>query len=413
MMRQSNLVPARLTACMAMLAAGLMLASVPAAAQSRDCKNTGNFDKWLSAFKAEAKAQGISDATLKAAAPYMVFDPGIVARDRKQSVFSQTFLEFSDRMVEKYRVGHGANHLKTHAKTLAKIEQEIGVPGPVIVAFWGLESDFGATQGELSTIKSITTLAFDCRRPDLFRRQLHAVLNIIQRGDLRPEEMIGSWAGELGQTQFLAEHYWNFGVDFDGDGRVDLLKSKPDVLASTAKLLIHEGWRPGEPWLEEVEVPDDMPWQEADVTIQHPRSQWAAWGVKRRGGKALPNDAMPASLLLPMGRHGPAFLGYQNFRVFTNWNQSLVYATTAAYYATRLAGAPRVGKGKRAVEPFGYNEVKELQRWLVKHGQDVGEIDGKLGEKTRAGVRTMQRKLGLPADSYPTPELLAALRQIQ
>ena len=394
-----------------LLAAAIMgLAGEAEAATA--CQNTGSFAKWLAAFEKEAEGAGVTGDTLAAAKPYLVFDPGIVARDRKQSVFSQTFLEFAGRMVEQYRVGAGAKRLKQHGETLAKAEKKFGVPGPVIVALWGLESDFGQSQGNLSSLKSLATLAYDCRRSDLFRKQLLDALKIVQRGDLAPADMVGSWAGELGQTQFLAEHYFNYGVDFDGDGHSNLIKSAPDVIASTGNLLSNLGWKRGEPWLEEVQVPADMPWQEADVTIQHPRSDWAKWGVTRRGGKALPADGAAASLLLPMGRNGPAFLAYQNFQVYLQWNQSLVYATTAAYYATRLSGAPRCDKGRGTVTPFGYEQVKELQRWLVKHGTDVGDVDGKLGEKTRLGVRAMQIKLGLPADSYPTPELLDKLRSI-
>ena len=184
----------------------------------------------------------------------------------------------------------------------------------------------------------------------------------------------------------------------------------PDVLASTARLLVHHGWRRDEPWLQEVVVPRRMPWQEADISIQHPRSDWVKWGVKLRSGRSLPADNMPASLILPMGRNGPAFLGYNNFRVYTEWNQSLIYALTAAYYATRLDGAPPFSHGRGNIPAFSAGQVKQLQRLLVKHGQDVGDVDGKLGVKSRAAVRKMQMKFGLPADSYPSKELFAKLR---
>jgi hypothetical protein len=210
--------------------------------------------------------------------------------------------------------------------------------------------------------------------------------------------------------QFLPTHYVDYGVDFDGDGRRDLLRSSPDALASAANYLSKVGWQRGQPWLEEVRVPAQMPWDQADLSILHPRSQWAKWGVTRPDGSALPNDASRASLLLPMGRHGPAFLAYPNFRMFTEWNQSLVYSTTAAYFAARLAGAPPIHRGNGTVAPFAMAQIRELQQLLARRGHDVGKIDGFLGAKSRAAVKAEQIKLGLPADSYPTPDLVERLR---
>jgi hypothetical protein len=222
--------------------------------------------------------------------------------------------------------------------------------------------------------------------------------------------MVGPFAGELGQLQFLPAHYFAHGVDFDGDGRRDLLRSTPDALASAGKYLAHIGWKRGQPWLEEVRVPAQMPWDQADIAIKHPRSQWARYGVTRPGGGQLAADNVQASLLLPMGRLGPAFLAYDNFHAFLEWNQSLVYSTTAAYFATRLAGAPPVGRGNGPVPAVSVAEIRELQRALLQRGIKVGQADGKLGMQTRAGIKAVQMKLGVPADSYPSPELLAALR---
>ena len=208
----------------------------------------------------------------------------------------------------------------------------------------------------------------------------------------------------------MAYDYNESAVDFDGDGRRDLINSVPDVIASTANLLRKHGWQPGQPWLQEVKVPADMPWDQADIAIQHPRKQWAAWGVKAASGKSIKADGFQASLLLPMGRNGPAFLAYENFTTaYLKWNESLIYSTTAAYLATRIAGAPAVGKGRGPVEPLDYNQIVALQKHLAQKGYDVGEIDGKIGKGTRAAVKDVQQQLGLPADSYPTPELLQAL----
>jgi lytic murein transglycosylase len=369
----------------------------------------GGFGPWLAAFKREAAAEGVSARTIENALAGVRFEQSVVNRDRGQGVFSQTFLEFAGRMVAGYRLQQGAAELKKNAATFSRIEKQFGVPGPVIVAFWGLETDFGANTGDFPTLNALATLAYDCRRPEKFRPQLLDALRIIEAGDLRVEQMRGAWAGELGQLQFMPTDYLRSGVDFDGDGRVDLIRSKPDALASSGSLLAHHGWRRGEPWLQEVRVPRNLPWQEAGLDIKHARAEWAKWGVTLANGNRLPADRAPASLLLPMGRNGPAFLAYQNFDVYLQWNQSLVYATTAAYYATRLAGAPAVNRGQ-PVDSLSGAETKELQRLLKARGYDVGKVDGIIGEKTRESVRAVQLQLNMPPDSYPTKELLARMR---
>ncbi len=386
------------------------LALATSAGAAARCQNTGNFNTWLGDFKKEALASGISKGTLAAAEPLLNFDQKTIDRDSQQGVFNQTFLQFSDRMVNKFRLNKGQSLIKQNKALFDKIEAQFGVPAPVIVAFWALESDFGADTGKMPILRSLTTLAYDCRRPDMFREQLMAALKIVERGDLQVSEMIGSWAGELGATQFVPKHYVDFGVDFDGDGRVDLVHSTPDVLATTANYLKSLGWKAGQPWIETVKVPDQMPWEQSDLTIQQPRSQWAKWGVTASGGKALPADDVKASLLLPMGRLGPAFLAYDNFQAYLQWNQSFVYSTSAAYLASRIGGAPVLIRGNGEVTPLSGDTVKELQRMLAKRGFDVGEIDGKIGSGTRAAVKQTQLKLGLPADGYPDAALLDKLR---
>jgi lytic murein transglycosylase len=376
---------------------------------NENCRNSGRFGDWLTGFRQEATAQGLSSHAL-AALDTVRLDKKVIARDRGQGVFAQDFLTFAGRMVAAYRLKTGAAMLKKYRSLFQQIEQTYGVPGPVITAFWGLETDFGANNGDFPTLTALATLAYDCRRPQLFRTQLMDALRLIDNGDLSAREMRGAWAGELGQVQFLPSDYYHNAVDFDGDGRRDLIRSVPDALASAASLLRRFGWRAGEPWLEEVRVPAELPWQEADVYIQHPRAQWARWGVTRADGAALPADTMPAALLLPMGHNGPAFLAYRNFQVYLEWNASLVYTTTAAYFATRLAGAKRVGTGNGPVDSLGLDETRQLQRYLVQRGFDVGKIDGIIGARTRAAVKQLQLELGLAADSYPTRELLRRLR---
>ena len=386
-----------------------IFAMTSGAASAAACQDPSGFPAWLQQFEQQAMASGISPATISSALDGITFAPDVVKKDRAQSVFSQSFLQFSDRMVAKYRLQQGAALIKKHAKTFARIDKDYGVPAAVIVGFWGLETDFGANLGDMPTLRSLATLAYDCRRPDLFRDQLMAALQVIDRGDLTAAQMKGPWAGELGQVQFLATHYRDFAVDYDGDGRRDLIKSVPDVLASAANLLVHEGWQRGQPWLTEVRIPGEMDWKEADLAIRHPVSYWQQLGVTAAPGSKLGPASLPASLLLPMGRNGPAFLAYPNFGVYLEWNQSYVYALTAAYFATRLAGAPPVGRGNDA-KPLSYKEVVELQRLLAKRGHDVGKADGMIGAGTRAAVKAMQIDLGMPADSYPDAALLQRLR---
>jgi lytic murein transglycosylase len=389
-------------------AVAILLAAAGAAtgAAAAQCPGASGFPAWLASFEQQAAAQGISAGAI-AALDGVHYDQSVINADRRQGVFSQSFLEFSDRMVAQYRMTQGRKLLQKYRDTFDRIERDYGVPGPVIVAFWGLETDFGANLGKTPTLQALATLAYDCRRPDMFRGYLMAALQLLDRGDLAPEDMVGAWAGEIGQMQFVPTDYLESAVDYDGDGRRNLVRSVPDVLASSANLLVKHGWKAGQPWLEEVRVPDELPWDKADLAIRLPRSQWAAWGVAGADGSPLPADNLPAALLLPMGRLGPAFLAYPNFDVYTEWNKSLVYTTTAAYFATRLAGAPPVQRGSAVA--LSAAEVKELQQHLKRLGYEVGGVDGTLGVQTRAAIKQVQLGLGLPADSYPTAEFLAKL----
>jgi lytic murein transglycosylase len=377
------------------------------------CEKDMSFERWVDGLQQEALASGISQAAVQAALPFLTFDADIIRRDRAQSVFQQTFLQFSDRMATAYRMKKGRKLIKENQDLFDRIERQFGVPASVIVSFWALESDFGVNTGKYQILSALATLAYDCRRPDFFRPQLLDALRLIDRGDLPATQMIGNWAGELGATQFAPSGYFKFGVDFDGDRRVDLKTSVPDTLATTANFLLNQvlpgGWHRGEPWLQEVRVPDQMPWEEADLAIQHSVDQWARWGVKPATG-VLPQGYLQASLILPMGRMGPAFLAYPNFQAFLGWNAAMVYSTTAAYLALRIDGAPAIGRGKQAVVPLTAQEMTELQTLLAGHGYEVGVIDGKMGSGTRAAVKKAQLRYRLPADSYPTLELLDLLR---
>jgi lytic murein transglycosylase len=374
------------------------------------CRKDGDFDQWIEGVRQEAQAKGVKSQTIAMALKGIQPDPRIIARDQRQGVFLQSFLQSSDRMANDYRLVRGRQQIERHSALFGRIERDFGVPASVLVALWGLESDFGATKGKFSILRALVTLAYDCRRWKEFRMQLVDALRLIERGDLKPSEMVGDWAGEMGPMQFPASDYYDFAVDYDGDGKRNLIESVPDTLASTANYFARQGWRRGEPWLQEVRAPADMRWEEADLAISHPRSQWANWGVASADNKALPADDLPASLFLPMGHAGPAFLAYQNFRIFLLWNQALVYATTVAYLATRFDGAPPVARGSAPLSPLQREQTIELQKLLIERNYLKGAADGKLGRASRASIKAAQLALGLPADSYPTLELLDRLR---
>ncbi len=388
-----------------------VLMAVSATAQAASCGNSAKgFQGFIKEFRKEAAAAGVSERGLSLL-DGVEYQPAIIKKDRSQSVFSLSFLQFQSRMVSDYRIKEGRAIIKRNKQLFDAIQKQYGVPGEVLVAFWAFETDFGKNLGDFPTVPSLATLAWDCRRPERFREQLLGALRLYDNGDLEREDMHGAWAGEIGLTQFLPKEYFENAVDFDGDGHRNLIKSIPDAMASSAALLVKHGWQAGQPYIEEVTVPKELPWDQADIAIQHPRSQWVKWGVKGAHGK-LKADKFPASLLLPMGKDGPAFLAYQNFTdAYLLWNESLVYSLTAAYLATRIAGADKIDPGRGEVNPLSYEQIIELQKILAARGFDVGEVDGKLGRATRQAVKQEQIRMGWPADSYPTVEFLAALKR--
>ena len=378
-------------------------------AQAADCGNSAKgFDGFIKQFRKEAAAAGVGARGLSAL-DGVQYQPAIIKKDRSQSVFSMNFLDFQKRMVSAYRIKEGKAILERNKKMFDAIQKKYGVPGEVLIAFWAFETDFGKNMGDFETIPSLATLAWDCRRPEKFREQLIGALKLYDNGDLELADMRGAWAGEIGHTQFLPKEYFETAVDFDGDGHRNLKKSIPDAMASGAALLVKHGWQANQPWMDEVSVPAELPWEKADIAIKLPRSQWVKWGVKGAHGK-LKADNFPASLLLPMGKDGPAFLVYENFTTaYLKWNESLVYSTTAAYLADRIGGAGPLDPGRGQVDPLSYEQIKQLQEILVSKGYDVGEIDGKLGRATRQAVKQEQIKMGWPADSYPTVQFLQKL----
>ncbi|GAA6209053.1 lytic murein transglycosylase [Cognatishimia sp. WU-CL00825] len=383
------------------LAALVLLATTATA----DAKCGGSFSGFVKGLKTEATALGHSKQTVNRFFANVAQDPRTLKADRAQGVFQKPFLEFSQRLISSNRLNVGKAKAKQHANTFNRIAQEYGVSPGVLLAFWAFETDFGGFQGDFNTLNSLVTLAHDCRRPELFRPQVFAALELYERGDFSPSKTTGAWAGEIGMVQMLPADIIENGVDGDGNGTVELKTSATDALMSGGKMLQNLGWKKGQPWLQEVTVPNKMDWSLSGLNTTKSTSDWARLGIKPRQGKLA---RLPASLILPQGRKGPAFLAYPNFKVYFEWNQSFIYVTTAAYFATRLEGAAPYNQGNPETGLVG-QQMKQLQQKLQNRGHDVGKIDGILGAKTRDAVQAEQRRLGLPADAWPTPTLLNKL----
>ncbi|MCP5076275.1 MAG: lytic murein transglycosylase [Rhodobacteraceae bacterium] len=385
-----------------------VVAVLLASAGTSNAKNCGgSFSSFLKGVKKEAVAKGHPPATVDKFLRSAAIDKKVLRADRAQGVFKLTFSQFAKRVISQNRMDHGKKNRKKYASTFSRVQKTYGVDPSVMLAFWALETDYGAFQGNFNTLNALITLSHDCRRPGLFRPQIFAAMALYERGDFSPTKTTGAWAGEIGMVQMLPYDILHRGVDADGDGKVRLKSSAPDALMSGARLISDHGWNKNAPWLVEITVPNSLDWSKTGLDKSMTVGKWAAAGVKARSGK-LPASGLQASVLLPEGRKGPAFLAMPNFKVYFKWNKSFVYVTTAAYFATRLAGAPRFNPG--SPDPvLSDSQMKSLQKKLRGRGHDVGKIDGILGAKTRAAVQKEQQRLGFPADAWPTTGLLKKL----
>ncbi len=367
----------------------------------------GSFSGFVSGLKSEAVSRGHEQATVDRFFASAQLDQKVLRADRSQGVFQCPFIDFSRRLISQDRINRGRQNAQRHADTFTRIERDFGVSRSVLLAFWAFETDYGAFQGDYNTLNALVTLSHDCRRPELFRPQVFAALELFENGDFDPVSTTGAWAGEIGMVQMLPEDIIESGVDGDGDGHVYLKTSAPDALMSGGKMLQNFGWRAGEPWLEEVSLPSNMDWSLTGLQTTKTAPEWAALGVTARAG-AFKRSDLPASIIIPQGRKGPSFLVYPNFDIYFKWNQSFTYVLTAAYFATRLDGAPVYNAGNPEAG-LNSDQMKALQRKLQDRGHDVGKIDGILGAGTRAAVRAEQARLGMPVDAWPTPTLLGKL----
>lgn len=398
------------------LAQSTLVSNVPAASQPSDATIADvrseathlSFSQWREQFRAEALAAGISAATFDQAFAGVQPDPAVIEADRSQPEFTRPVWQYLEGAISPQRVRSGRRLLSEHATTLDQIEARYGVDRETLVAVWGLESSFGQIMGDKSVIRSLATLAHEGRRPAFAKSQLIAALEILQHGDVAPQRMRGSWAGAMGQTQFIPTTYNTHAVDFDGDGKRDIWNSSADALASAAHYLQASGWKQGKAWGFEVELPEGFDYALADTEIRKPLAEWRSLGLRNLPGD---QEEASASLLLPAGHRGPAFLIMDNFRAILRYNNSSAYALAIGLLAENFQGKGEVaGSWPRGEQPLSRSERLELQERLVAQGFDPGTPDGIIGANTRKAIRGFQQRMGWPADGHPTQELLGRLR---
>ncbi|WP_027245108.1 lytic murein transglycosylase [Leisingera daeponensis] len=370
-----------------------------------------NFQGWIQGFRDRALAQGIRAPVLDSAFAGVSYDPEVIRRDRNQSEFTKTIWEYLDSAASELRVKNGKAAVREHQARLDQIEAKYGVEKEIVVAVWGLESSYGTFRGKMDVIRSLATLAFDGRRGAFFEGQLVAALKILQAGDVAARKMTGSWAGAMGHTQFIPTSYLDYAVDFTGDGKRDIWSDNPsDALASTAAYLKQFGWEKGQPWGVEVALPKGFDYTLADRDIEKMPSEWAALGITDLDGRAV-TDHGKASILLPAGSAGAAFMIFQNFAVLERYNTADAYVIGVGHLADRIkGGAPIRGDWPRSDRALTRSEREELQQRLTAAGFDTEGVDGRIGPKTIGAVRAYQVANGLTADGYASPRLLQRLR---
>ena len=412
----ATLVAVALTACASPPSTTPQLPPVtPAAAQASgvsidELALQQGFARWVAGFVESARAAGVDDATLHTAFDDAHYVPRAVASDRAQPEFTRAPWDYVEAIVSPARVQHGQQKLAEVQPQLDAATARYGVPQATVVAIWGMESDYGANFGDIPTIDALATLGFEGRREAWARGQLMAALKILQSGDIDRAHMIGSWAGAMGQTQFIPSAFLSFAVDADGDGRRDIWGSMADVASSTANFLARSGWQVGQAWGAEVKLPDGFDAGRADDGLRQASAQWAGEGVQALDGTPLP-EFPDGAILLPAGVRGPAFLVGPNFRAILRYNNSTSYALAVSLLAQRIAGGPGVqGAWPRDLQPLSRDQVKLLQGSLNDRGFAAGSADGQLGPATRQALRAWQRTQGLPADGYPTLDMLAKLQ---
>ena len=388
-------------------------ASAPATlAPAVSAETRAGFERWAAGFRSRAQAQGIRPDVVQRAFTGIGYDLAVIERDRNQAEFTRQIWDYLDSAASPVRVENGQAALQKHRRTLQAIEDRFGVEKEVVTAVWGLESAYGERRGTMDVIQSLATLAHDGRRGAFFEAQLIAALQIIQAGDVDPRSMTGSWAGAMGHTQFIPTSYLAYAVDFTGDGKRDIWSDDPtDALASTAAYLKRFGWTKGQPWGVEVRLPAGFNAGLAKRDIKRAPSDWAAMGVTDMNGRAVPNHGA-ASILLPAGTAGAAFMIFDNFAVIERYNKADAYVIGVGHLSDRIKGGPEMRTPwPRGYAPLSFDERMEMQQRLQARGFGIEKIDGIIGPNTTEAIRAFQRSIGVQPDGFPSQDVLALLKR--
>ncbi len=370
-----------------------------------------DFQSCLAGLQERARERGIDAQIVDQVIPGLKQQPRVLELDRQQPEFIKTFAEYINARVTDKRVARGRELYARHREFLKGLTRQYGIPGHYLVAFWGLETNFGSFLGSTPTLDALATLACDQRRSEFFTGELLTALELVQRDNLEPGGMKGSWAGAMGHTQFMPSTYEKAAVDGNGDGRIDLWGTPEDALASGANFLAQLGWQRGLRWGREVILPENFDWQQVGLDTQTTIRRWAEAGLRRADGHPLPAADVDASIIVPAGHRGPAFMVYDNFRVIMGWNRSEFYALSVGHLADRIAGGGRlIQPPPEAQQALSRDAVREIQTLLSALGFDAGKTDGILGPGTRRAISRFQQQQGRVADGYPDPDTVEALR---
>jgi membrane-bound lytic murein transglycosylase B len=387
------------------LAATTAIAAGPALAQT-------DFQACLQNIRSDAIQQGVPVSVIDTSFRGLTPDQKVVDLDSRQPEFTLTYGKYVGSSVTPDRIAKGQQKMAQFRGLLDALEREYGVPPQYLISFWGMETNYGTFMGDFQALRSVATLACMTKRVAFFSGETIAALKILANNHMTSQQMRGSWAGAMGNMQFMPSTFVKWAVDRDGNGKIDIWTSMPDAFASAANFLRGIGFKPGLPAADEVVLPANFPLEQADMSVEKPVRAWAALGVKRAGGAALPASDEPASIILPAGWRGPAFILYPNFKAVMNWNRSTLYALAVTLLAQQIAGGPAVMQPPPTDdEPLSRDTVIGLQTRLARLGFYTDETDGLLGPKTRSAVRMFQKQVGLPADGHPTPQLVARLQQ--
>lgn len=397
-----------LAATTALICSPAFLGATPAYAQD------GGFRDCLAGIKADALKQGVPASVIDRAFQGLTPDQKVVDLDNRQPEFSLTYAKYVGGTVSLDRIQKGQQKMAQHRALLDQLQAEYGIPPQYLMAFWGIETNYGTFMGDFRVVRSVATLACMTKRKEFFSNETVQALRILNSNHMTSDQMRGSWAGAMGNMQFMPSTFTRWAVDRDGNGRIDIWNSLPDAFASASNYLRGVGFKPGLPSSEEVMLPAGFPLDQADTTVEKPVKAWAAMGVKKMNGGALPPVDDAASILLPAGFRGPAFIIYPNFKAVMNWNRSTLYALSVGILARQIAGGPPVQQQAPADDaPISRNTVIDMQMRLARLGLYKDEADGLLGPKTRSALRLFQQQQALPADGHPTQESVRRLQAVR